>query len=249
MTIYQNEHCYFFRKPAHIASTYGKSYGYMDKIFDDMDLYTQQDIPPYIQKTFEDLGIYETTDTAQEIITKLKTIYTRDQEYGLVNRLDTLTAWFLYMVKSPNIYSRRKSLQQQWRIHKHYIAWVDIFTQPGKKNAISREIATPLAHHKNGKKMLACTQDLMNSRRKQKIKGKSLDAHTNIVSYQAHPGHPNESYRKLAHICIQKGRRHQIRCHLASEWEPIIWDQIYHPDYRESDGDLQLWSVGCEVRL
>lgn len=250
MNIYQNEHCYFFRKPANIASTYGKQESYMDLIFDEWDLSIYTAPPPFATAYISQLDIHTVTDVAApELIKQLKDIYTRDQEYGLVNRLDTLTAWFLYFAKTPDIYTRWKELQQQGRIHKHYIAWVDIWTQPWQKNAYSREITTSIAHHKNGKKMLACTHELMSTRRKQKIKGNPLDAMTEILSYQTHPDYPNKKHIQLAHICIQKGRRHQIRCHLASEWEPILGDEIYHPEYRPSDGDLELWSIWCEVKI
>jgi 23S rRNA-/tRNA-specific pseudouridylate synthase len=45
-------------------------------------------------------------------------------------------------------------------------------------------------------------------------------------------------------IMIQKGVRHQIRCHLSSIGCPIIGENIYKK--KKDSGHLHLWSIGIQ---
>jgi hypothetical protein len=113
-----------------------------------------------------------------------------------------------------------------------------------KKHIEAQEIITPLAHHTNGKRMIVCTPDIMEGRKKQKIKGKLLPAQTYIIKtldnqtnvlpllgemstketegFLSHVKDNDKAVSSRLLIRIHKGRRHQIRAHLASIDIPII---------------------------
>jgi 23S rRNA-/tRNA-specific pseudouridylate synthase len=52
------------------------------------------------------------------------TNFTKEQEYGLLNRLDNDTSGFLYFAKNNNIFSEFKTLQKQEKVNKIYYAKV-----------------------------------------------------------------------------------------------------------------------------
>lgn len=69
----------------------------------------------------------------------------------------------------------------------------------------------PLGHHTNGKKMHVVDATFLKSKRKQKMRGKLLEAQTTIVDAD----YDEESDTTLMTLMIKKGQRHQIRAHLA----------------------------------
>jgi 23S rRNA-/tRNA-specific pseudouridylate synthase len=53
-----------------------------------------------------------------------KSNFTKEQEYGLLNRLDNATSGFLYFAKNKDFYDKFKKLQKEEKIEKVYYAKV-----------------------------------------------------------------------------------------------------------------------------
>jgi len=238
---FQNQHLAFLRKPHNIPSTRWKTESFLEQVFlqgktswtwerwswESLDLeFADSILDLHSQRWITQWNNLNTWVNHQQ------EMFTDQQEYGLLNRLDTPTAWLLYFANTSEVYEQRKSWQQAGRIQKYYIARSE-WTQ--KPHVIDR----PLAHHTNGKNMLVVDDALISSRRKQKMKGKPLPAQTKIIETI----HRNDSSSTLL-IQINKGRRHQIRVHLAHADTPIIGDELY---WSTQPWPLQLFSVGCLV--
>ncbi len=243
--LFQNEQCYFFRKPPAIASTRGETLSFLDTIFikNDNEILQQFDgsremldatDKQFFLDQIQDLGI-SICKNHQEIIQALKEMFHKEEEFGLLNRLDTATSGLLYFAKSKDVYASWKDVQATWEIEKHYLARVKNPSLIAEK-LLSGEnkITNPLAHHKNKKRMLVIDDELLASKRKQKIKWKHLEATTTIL----------ENIWDFTHVMIHKWRRHQIRAHLAYIWTPIIGEGLYHDS---QTSPLQLYSLGCKI--
>jgi len=228
---FQNEQCYFLWKPSEIASTRGEQHSFLDVVFIDQKWATQDINLERFLSEIEKNWITLSNIDIKEFVPQQMELFTQEQEFGLLNRLDTATSGLLYFAKTPEIYKQWKDRQKQWHISKHYIAQIE-------KEITPKTIDTPLAHHTNGKRMIVATQELLSSKRKQKIKGKLLPSETNITKISK----TNEDI--FAHIIIHKGRRHQIRAHLASIWTPIVWEQLYSDSLTKQ---LQLFSIWCTI--
>ena len=119
ITRYQDNHFFYFWKPAGIPSTFGKEKSFLDVILSSKD------------RQISDIVLY------------LKDMFTQKQEYGLLNRLDNDTSWLLYFAKNSLIKNKYKLAQSEWKIIKYYIADVYWdFTQDSQK------ISHPIWHHK-----------------------------------------------------------------------------------------------------
>jgi len=61
------------------------------------------------------LDLFDSPDDTktQEIAQKLQSHFTKDNEYGLLNRLDNDTAGLLYFAKDPIIKDQWKQLQKE----------------------------------------------------------------------------------------------------------------------------------------
>jgi 23S rRNA-/tRNA-specific pseudouridylate synthase len=71
-------------------------------------------------------------------------IFSKENELGLLNRLDNDTAGFLYFAKNNEAYERYKKLQSQGKVHKRYIAQIQ-----GSPKDSAFEITLPVMHHKH----------------------------------------------------------------------------------------------------
>lgn len=152
-----------------------------------------------------------------------------EEEYGLLNRLDTDTAGLLFFAKTKEFYDWYKSAQRQLQINKHYFAVV-----AGKFPQTLWEINFPLLHHPHDDtRMLVVKKDFH--------KHKRLLSCSTFYEVLEYDSMENVSYLSVR---IQKGQRHQIRAHLASIGHPVIWDKLYNKVF--SDKNLQLFSVGIE---
>ena len=163
----------------------------------------------------------------QEIIQELKETFSKEEEFGLLNRLDTDTSGLLYFAKNKEVYDSWKQLQSDGKIEKYYLAKTDWSLSP-------QVINNPLAHHKNWKRMIVIDDAFLASKRKQKMKGQLLEATTTLL----------DNSWEYTHIMIQKWRRHQIRAHLAYIWAPIVGEKIYT---EPKTSPLQLFSIGCTI--
>ncbi len=98
--ILENEKFYFFRKPAGVPSTRGNGDCFLDQLkngtyapmtqehLHDISL---PDMYTYFIDFYKTIGLVESSG-AQEAIGRLLQIFSQDQEYGLVNRLDSDTS-------------------------------------------------------------------------------------------------------------------------------------------------------------
>jgi len=68
----------------------------------------------------------EQVEDVQIVIDELKKMFGHDQEYGLLNRLDTVTSGLLYFAKTPEIYTSRKHRQSEYKIKKYYLAKTEL---------------------------------------------------------------------------------------------------------------------------
>lgn len=115
----QDKYFYYFRKPAGIASTFGK------------------------QKSFLDTLLESTDKNIQAIVSWQKEMFDQKDEYWLVNRLDNDTSGLLYFAKTPLFKTKYKLAQQELIIKKYYIA--DVY---GKYLPETQKISNPIWHHK-----------------------------------------------------------------------------------------------------
>ena len=156
----------------------------------------------------------------------VKKVFTEKEEYWLLNRLDNDTSWFLYFAKNKEIYKDYKNKQKKGNIDKYYYAIIE-WDFPYKKIQINYPIM-----HKNKSKMIA----IKNKKDKKKWRWKEHFVKTDVERLYFDKKN-NKTYLK---VCIKKGIRHQIRCHLASICYPIIGDKLY--DWKENN-ILWLYSV------
>ncbi len=233
---FQNESCFFIRKPPGIASSRGDNFSILNAIhndslseFDESAEQIPDAVKHFIKPIYTQLGI---TKIEYDHMKSIMSWFKQDEEFWLLNRLDTPTSWLLYFAKSKVIYDNWKQWQRKWLITKHYVAITDWLPT-------IHLIDTPIAHHKNWKKMIVVDQDLLASKKRQKIKWKSIITTTHLVESIA----IWENY--LNHITISKWQRHQIRAHLSYIWAPIIGEKLYN-DY-QWDSPLQLYSIWCSV--
>ena len=143
------------------------------------------------------------------------------QEYGLVTRLDTPTSGYLRCAKTPAHKQRYLAQQKANTITKIYHARVhgDITTQV---------ITALMAHHRDHN-MIVLSKDTAKH-----MRGKIIQATTHIKNIW----YADDMSDCI--IAISQWARHQIRCHCAYVWHPIVWDDIYGTDI----WPLQLTSIG-----
>lgn len=143
-SVYEDDYCYYIRKPAGRHTTFGKWYSFIEQLRDETS----------------DLKIIK-------IFANLKKHFDEKDEYWLLNRLDTPTTWLLYFAKNPEIKKKYKQLQKEGKVKKYYLieAWWDLSYWT---NIHGKLIDYPIAHHKyENDRMVVLTQE----EEKQKIKG------------------------------------------------------------------------------
>jgi len=209
ITRYEDQHFYYVWKPHGIPSTFGHKKSFLD--------------------------ILEASTKNQEVsfFQAQKTVRTKKEEYGLLNRLDNITAWLLYFAKTPQAKESYRIAQKNWNIQKKYLADVQ-----GKFNTQEWIIDYPLGHHKfENEKMVV----VRNANYENRIRGKVLRVSTErkLLYYDA------ENNISTVAVTIKKWARHQIRAHLASIGYPIIGDPIYSK--QKNISLLHLRSVGLSL--
>jgi 23S rRNA pseudouridine1911/1915/1917 synthase len=205
-TIYQDDRFFYFRKPYGIPSTFGKHKSFLDFLLESKDT------------------------KVKEIISYLKDMFDKDEEYGLVNRLDNDTSWLLYFAKNPLVKQKYKDAQKAWEIKKYYIAEVY-----GKYSPESQKISDPIWHHKFSDDRMVVVSD---TEQTGKTKWKLIYVDTFIEKLY----YDEEKNTTVLLVNISKWIRHQIRAHLSSVWYPIVWEQLYIK--KKGAEKLQLFSIG-----
>lgn len=209
---YQDKYFYYFRKPAGIPSTFGK------------------------QKCFIDILRESTDKDIAAIMSWQQEMFSKGEEYGLVNRLDNDTSWLLYFAKTPLIKHKYRQSQADWEIQKYYIA--DVY---GKYLPERQTISSPIWHHKFSNDRMVVILDPTQTN---KIKWKKLHyVKTDIEKLY----YDEKSNITTLSVKISKWIRHQIRSHLSSIGFPIIWEKIYIKNKKTEK--LHLFSIGLEKNI
>jgi 23S rRNA-/tRNA-specific pseudouridylate synthase len=206
---YENEHFYYTRKPHGIATTFGNSaWSFLELL---LQWWWSQ-------------------------IESLKKERNSESEYGLVNRLDNITAWLLFFAKSQIIFHSYKEAQADWKIQKIYYA--DLHGHITNTKVV---INDPIYHHYSDNSRMTLEQRLG--------RGRWNEAETILEPYYYDPVYNITS----CIITITKWVRHQIRVHCASIGHHIIWDHLYCPKQFKKwyawSNSISLWSMGMNILL
>lgn len=234
MYLYSQNDYYLLRKPRGIASTYGQEKSVLDffKQLWELETLYSKDCDKEILSTYVDVSQYKEEDLSLFVKNQLDS-FSQKQEYGLLNRLDNDTGWFLYFAKTPSAFAQYKAVQKQGGIKKKYIATVE-WNPFYKTSEKTLDVRFPIMHlASNPEKMIV-------------VKG-FQDA--NKWRWKPHKGVTKISLLKyienkqqsFVSIEIYKGIRHQIRAHLSSIGSPILGDVLYNK--KSKVADLRLWSV------
>lgn len=208
---YEDAYCYYFWKPENIASSYGKESCFLEYL----------------------LGSQE--ERVRKVVYSLRSEFSQQEEFWLLNRLDTPTSGLLYFAKTQEIKRDYKFLQKNKKIKKFYVleCYGDLsFYVTREGNGID----VPLAHHRYATdRMVAVYGD----RQMHKIKGKIHHEVTQIEEYS----YSDSKKTSIALVAIHKGVRHQIRAHFAAIGYPLVWDALY---WKDRWLRLQLFGVGLQ---
>jgi len=207
---YEDKYFYYFRKPCGIPSTYGN------------------------EKCFLDYLIVSDDKNIQAIMLWQREFFSKQDEYGLVNRLDNDTTWLLYIAKTPLFKEKYKQAQKDWKIEKYYVA--DVY---GKFPENEKFISYPITHHKFSSDRMVVISD---TKQTGKIDTKRIQNAKTFVQFLYYDEKTNTS---TLLVTISKWVRHQIRAHLSSIWFPIVWEKIYIK--KPSNEDLHLYSIWVKI--
>ena len=220
-------------KPSALPTTFGKELCFLDILLEkEKDLKTDFSIPekllPYI-----DLPDFSPCTITKTLIKHQLEVFGKDEEIGLLNRLDNETAGFLYFAKSKQAFEKYRRLQSEGKINKRYVAQIK---WTPKESAF--EITMPIMHHKH-------KVDRMISIRspKDELKGRSKVHHPITIVKVLHTDKTTDITTLL--VGIYKWVRHQIRVHLAGIGYPVLWDTLYGKNTQS--GNLCLWSLGFQI--
>ena len=221
-------------KPNALPTTFGKDLCFLDILLEkDTTIKTDFSIPkklvPYI-----DLPDFHPCTITKALVQYQMNIFGKEEELGLLNRLDNETAGFLYFAKNKEAFQRYRRLQSQGKVHKRYIAQI-IWTP--KESAF--EIDMPIMHHKHKEDRMIFIRSP-----KDENKGRSKVHHPSTIVRVLHTD-PTTNITTLL-VGIYKGVRHQIRVHLAGIGYPVIGDPLYGKE--KNAWNLCLWSVGFQIQ-
>lgn len=183
------------------------------------------------EKSFLDM-IEDETLEEKEFIKNQKENFTKEEEFGLLNRLDNDTAGFLYFAKTKEAQKQYRKKQKNDQINKKYIAIIK-WNFPFDTMDISHDIM-----HKGKSKMIA----IVRKTDKKKWRWKLLTSFTNIRKINF----DQQEQVTYLEIWIRKWVRHQIRVHLASISREILWDSIYWEN--KLNETLWLYSLGFSMQ-
>lgn len=216
---YEDNYFTYIWKPANIPTTFWKEKSFLEMLLESED--------KKIQSFFQ----------------RQKEFFWEEEEYGLLNRLDTPTSWLLTFAKTPLFAEQYKILQSENKIEKNYLAEVKWFF-PHKELIIDY----PIAHSKTSwVRMLVLNPDL--SEKKLKILEKKSKKRKHYVkTFLELLYYDKEKDISVVKAIIHKGIRHQIRTHLASIGFPIMWDKIYGKKIEKEEKNLQLYCLGMEIK-
>jgi len=191
------------------------------------DFLIPQHLLPYI-----DLPDFEHIQLPKHLIDNQIKTFWKEQELGLLNRLDNETAGFLYFTKTSQAYERYKKLQTEGKVHKRYIAQIK-----GVPKESAFEITLPVMHHKYKEDRMIVLHTPQ-----EKHKGRSKIHNPTTIIKTLHTDKKNNTTLLVG---IYRWVRHQIRVHLAGIGYPVIGDTLYGKD--TDKWHLALRSVGFQI--
>lgn len=229
---YHNDDFFVLWKPNGIPTTFGKETCFLDILMgktrqQKTDFSIPEHLIPYI-----DLPDFTQIELKKTLIDQQVHAFGKDDELGLLNRLDNETAWFLYFAKTKQSYEKYRKIQSEGKVNKRYIAQVK---WTPKESAF--EITMPVMHHKHKEDRMIVLHSS-----KDKIKGRSKIHNPSTIVKVLHTD--NDNITTLL-VGIYKGVRHQIRVHLAGIGYPVLGDTLYGKETQK--GNLCLWSVGFQI--
>lgn len=174
------------------------------------------------------------------VLQKLKSSFSEQDERGLLNRLDTATSGLLYFAKSPKIKAEYKKLQAMAKVQKYYLLEVygDLQYWTTKNGVV---IDFPIAHHKDAsQKMIVLDSE------DKKIKADFRVHYVQTKILESERDQVKGTTTLI--VTIQKWIRHQIRSHFSAIGYPIVGDDLYGKKKDPQKGNLQLFSIGIEVK-
>lgn len=121
---YHNDDFYVLWKPNTLPTTFGKEVCFLDILLGketqpDTDFSIPKFLVPYI-----DLPDFKPCILKQSLIQHQLAVFGKEEELGLLNRLDNETAGFLYFAKTEESFEKYRQLQAEGKIHKWYIAQI-----------------------------------------------------------------------------------------------------------------------------
>jgi 23S rRNA-/tRNA-specific pseudouridylate synthase len=275
--MFANEHCYFFRKPTGLASTRGKEACFLDS-FTKPELKTAWSINdfPHMVDIFQQMNAIHGVHVDNEAQTRaeLGEIFSRDEEYGLLNRLDTATSGLLYFARSREVYEQYRARQRTGMIQKYYLAqvWWEVGRNVEKLKVEGWKIVAadsirhkiehwtpqyvethddgfvlrfPIMHHRHDAERMSSVQTPAGlDQLARRGRGNILTPET-LVSVVSYDREENTS---IVRVMIRQGVRHQIRVHLATLGNPILGDVLYGNAEAWYASLLQLVSAGCTIK-
>ncbi len=159
------------------------------------------------------------------------------KEFGLLNRLDNETCWLVYFAKTQETFEKFKELQKKHKTIKTYLA---IVYWQIKANFFW--INKLIDHHKTDSTKMTTNNNFF------KAKWQPAQTFCQKLFYD------KKNNQTWLEVQITKWVRHQIRCHLASIWHPIVNDKLYiNKKIRKKlwiskiEWNLQLFSIWLKI--
>ena len=258
--IRENEYLYLIRKPTGIASTRWDQSCMLDR-FSSLELFspTFDDlwgvaVAELFRSLVDECQIVPSSQSFEEILAFLSHEFSKEEEYGLRNRLDTPTSWRLYFAKNRDVFTHYPQRQQTQQIEKIYLCrvrwdplrWAKKLLDLGESATYlsvgwteSCTISFPIAHHRHDPHcMISSATALWIKKLPKQSRGEIFRPQTQITRL-TYDTVANES---LVRVMIHQGVRHQIRVHLSTLGTPILGDTLYSKV--PWDIPLQLVSAG-----
>ena len=121
---YHNDDFFVMWKPSALPTTFGKELCFLDILLGKennitIDFSLPDKLLPYI-----DLPDFSPCTLTQTMINHQIHVFGKNEEMGLLNRLDNETAGFLYFAKNKQAFEKYRRLQSEGKIHKRYIAQI-----------------------------------------------------------------------------------------------------------------------------
>ncbi len=159
----------------------------------------------------------------------------------LLHRLDVGTSGVLLFARSKEAFEEMRNLFRLKQIKKHYWAW----SEKKFEGELPLEITLEIAHHpKSKKRMVVVDAQKMAKRPQTFYRGKSLPAHTKILSMEECEWMGKNLYRYDVEIIT--GVMHQIRVHLNHVGLPLVGDPIY--GLKNEDPNTGFQRLGLHAR-